>query len=241
MNTPVLLLIPGMSNTPAVWDPTRAHLGEGLEIRVIDVREGADIADMARRGWDALADVPAGRALFLAGFSMGGYVALQMQASAPRPLQGMALVCSSIRGDSSEAHPMRERAIAAATLDYPKYVNSVSQWLLGHATTMDPALLQAIRDDLLAAGAETTVRQQRAVSQRADHRDRLRTLALPLLMVAGECDQLVPLALSQEVAPLVPGARVEIVPGVGHLLPWEAPETLAKLLRNWIEAIHGVA
>lgn len=241
MTTPVLLLIPGMSNTPAVWGPTRAHLGEGLEVRVTDVREGADIAEMARRAWHALTDVASERPLFVAGFSMGGYVALQMQATAPRPLQGLALVCSSARGDSPDSAPMRERAIAAATRDYPKYVNSVSQWLLAHAPGIAPALLQAIREDQLAAGAETTVRQQRAVAQRADHRERLRGLALPLLAVAGEHDQLVPTALSQEVAALVPGARVEIVPGVGHLLPWEAPQALAALLRGWVDATLGAA
>jgi pimeloyl-ACP methyl ester carboxylesterase len=237
MTTPVLLLIPGMSNTPAVWGLTRAHLGEGLEVRVTDVREGADIADMARRAWHALADVAPDRPVFVAGFSMGGYVALQMQATAPRPLQGLALVCSSARGDSPDGAPMRERAIAAAMRDYPKYVNSVSQWLLAHAPGIDQGLLQAIRADQLAAGAETTVRQQRAVSQRADHRERLRGLALPLLAVAGEHDQLVPPPLSQEAAALVPGARVDTVPGVGHLLPWEAPQALAALLRGWVDDV----
>lgn len=237
MTTPVLLLIPGMSNTPAVWGLTRAHLGEGLEVRVTDVREGADIADMARRAWQELADVAPDRPLFVAGFSMGGYVALQMQATAPRPLRGLALVCSSARGDSPDSAPMRERAIAAALRDYPKYVHSVSQWLLAHAPGIAQELLQAIREDQLAAGSETTVRQQRAVAQRADHRERLRGLRLPLLAVAGEHDQLVPPALSQELAALAPGARAEIVPGVGHLLPWEAPQALAALLRGWVHAV----
>jgi pimeloyl-ACP methyl ester carboxylesterase len=235
MNTPVLLLIPGMSNTPAVWGPTRAHLGEGegLEVRVTDVRLASDIAAMARAGWQALADVPAGRPVLLAGFSMGGYVALRMLADAPRQAQGLALVCSSARPDSPDSAPMRERAIAAATRDYGKYVNSVTQWLLAHAPSIDPDLLQAIRADQLAAGADTTIAQQRTVSQRADQRALLRGLRIPLLAVAGERDQLVPPALSQEAAELAPDARLEIVSGVGHLLPWESPERLGPLLRTW--------
>jgi pimeloyl-ACP methyl ester carboxylesterase len=240
MSQPVLLLIPGMSNTPAVWGPTRAHLGEGdgLEVRVIDVRQAADIPAMARAGWRALADLPAERPVLLAGFSMGGYVALQMLAQAPRPVQGLALVCSSARPDSPDSAPMRERAIAAATRDYAKYVNSVTQWLLAHAPDIDPALLQAIRADQLAAGAEATVAQQRAVSLRADQRPLLRGLGIPLLAVAGERDQLVPPALSREAAELAPGARLEIVPGVGHLLPWEAPQGLGTVLRGWALAVH---
>jgi pimeloyl-ACP methyl ester carboxylesterase len=243
MNTPVLLLIPGMSNTPAVWAPTRAHLGEGdgLEVRVTDVRLASDIPAMARAGWQALADVPAGRPVLLAGFSMGGYVALQMLADAPRAAQGLALVCSSARPDSPDSAPMRERAIAAATRDYAKYVNSVTQWLLAHTPSIDPDLLQAIRADQLAAGADTTIAQQRAVSLRADQRGLLRGLRIPLLAVAGERDQLVPPALSQEAAELAPDARLEIVPGVGHLLPWESPQQLGALLRAWSLAAAGRA
>jgi pimeloyl-ACP methyl ester carboxylesterase len=240
MTDPVLLLIPGMSNTPAVWGPARAHLGEGdcLEVRVTDVRAASDIPAMARAGWEALADVPAQRPVLLAGFSMGGYVALQMLADAPRPAQGLALVCSSARPDSPDSAPMRERAIAAASRDYAKYVNSVTQWLLAHDPDVDPALLQAIRADQQAAGAEVTIAQQRAVTQRADQRALLRGLGMPVLAVAGERDQLVPPALSQEVAALAPAGRLEIVPGVGHLLPWEAPQRLGVLLRGWALDIH---
>ena len=136
---------------------------------------------------------------------------------------------------------MRERAIAAATRDYAKYVNSVTQWLLAHTPSIDPDLLQAIRADQLAAGADTTIAQQRAVSLRADQRGLLRGLRIPLLAVAGERDQLVPPALSQEAAELAPDARLEIVPGVGHLLPWESPQQLGALLRAWSLAAAGRA
>jgi pimeloyl-ACP methyl ester carboxylesterase len=232
-----------MSNTPAVWAPTRAHLGEGdgLEVHVTDVRQANDIPAMARAGWQALADVPAERPVLLAGFSMGGYVALQMLADAPRAAHGLALVCSSARPDSPDAAPMRERAIAAATRDYAKYVNSVTHWLLAHTPAIDPGLLQAIRADQLAAGADATVVQQRAVSLRADQRALLRSLRIPLLAVAGERDQLVPPALSQEAAELAPDARLEIVSDVGHLLPWESPQRLGPLLRAWVLTAAGCA
>jgi hypothetical protein len=66
--TPLLLLIPGMNNTPRVWDRTRALLTTGAEVRVTDVRASADIPSMAARAWHELADVDPARPLAIAGF-----------------------------------------------------------------------------------------------------------------------------------------------------------------------------
>ena len=91
---PVLTLIPGMTNTPRVFDRLIAHLGTDIEIRVVDVRGPSDIATMAGRVWRSLVDVGPERKLLLAGFSMGGYVALQMLAMPLRNVEGLALLCS---------------------------------------------------------------------------------------------------------------------------------------------------
>ena len=186
--TPVLMLIPGMTNTPRVWDRVRNHLRTEVEVRVTDVRGPADIPAMATAAWQALADLPPQRPLAIAGFSMGGYVALQMLAQAPRVVQALALVCSSARPDNPAFAPMRERAIAAAQRDWDRYVASVASALASPAAQADEALMAAIRADLHEAGVEATVAQQRAVAQRADQRRLLATLKLRALVIAGELD-----------------------------------------------------
>jgi len=139
--TPVLLLIPGMTNTPRVWDRVRAHLQaevqRGVEVRVTDVRASADIPAMAATAWRELQDVPLERPLAIAGFSMGGYVALQMVVSAPRPVQALALVCTSARPDNPAVAPMRERATAAAQRDWERYITRVI------AGALDPLIAPA--------------------------------------------------------------------------------------------------
>lgn len=235
--TPVLMLIPGMTNTPRVWDRVRAHLRAEVEVRVTDVRGPADIPAMATAAWQVLADLPPERPLAIAGFSMGGYVALQMLAQAPRPVQALALVCSSARPDNPAFAPMRERAIAAAQRDWERYVTSVASALASPATQADAALMEAIRADLRDAGVEATVAQQRAVTLRADHRPRLACLQLRALVIAGALDPLIPPAHSKEAAEAIPGASWYEIAGVGHLLPWERPQALAAAMDEWLKGL----
>jgi pimeloyl-ACP methyl ester carboxylesterase len=232
---PLLLLIPGMNNTPRVWDRVREHLHTEAEVRVTDVRASPDIPAMAERAWQELSDVPSERPLWLAGFSMGGYVALQMIATAARPVQGLAMVCSSARPDDPANAPMRERAIASAQRDWERYINGIAKFLTTPATQSDGALMEAILADLREAGAEATVAQHRAVATRPDHRALLPSLTLRTLVVAGALDPLIPPAQSQELADAIPGARMVRVDEVGHLLPWEQPARLAAEMQAWIE------
>lgn len=57
-------------------------------------------------------------------------------------------------------------------------------------------------------------------------------LAVPLTLVAGTADSTVPASVSREVARLVPGAGLEIVSGLGHLMHEEQPARFADLIAS---------
>ncbi len=240
MTTPTLLLIPGMLNTPAVFDRVLAELralpwpgGTAPRCHVADVREPPSIAAMAEAAWAVVAaEVPPEAPLVLAGYSMGGYVALQMLATAPRPVQGLGLLATSARADTPEGTALRERAIAAIERDFERYVGTLSSFMLTPAAIDDRALLAAVRADMQAAGAAAAVRQQRAAAARPDRRDFVRSLSLPVQVLGAADDKVTPPTLSQELAELVPGAELELVEGCGHLLPFEQPARVAASLQR---------
>ena len=64
-------------------------------------------------------------------------------------------------------------------------------------------------------------------------------LPMPALVVCGEADRLTPPDRSREMAALLPHARLEIVPGAGHLLTMEAPARVNALLLDWLEQIRS--
>lgn len=55
-------------------------------------------------------------------------------------------------------------------------------------------------------------------------------LKVPLLLIHGDGDTAIPLAKAREAAMLVPGARLEVLSGLGHLAHEEAPERVAEMI-----------
>jgi len=60
---------------------------------------------------------------------------------------------------------------------------------------------------------------------------RLPNLTMPTLVIHGTEDEMLPVQNGQLIASLIPGARLEIMEGVGHLFFWERPERSAELVR----------
>ena len=236
---PVLLLIPGMLNTPAIWAKVAAELAAEADIRIADVRSQTSIADMARDAWALVADVPPEQPLVVCGFSMGGYVAIELIAS-QRHLTGtsghfvsqLALLGTSARPETPDGRVLREKTIAAMERNFAKVVESLLPFNLHPDSLGNAALLDVTRQILLDTGAETAIRQMRAVVERADHRDFLRTLQLPTLVMCGRADRVTPPDLSEELAAIIPGAQLEWIEGAGHMTLLEQPARVAALLRS---------
>ncbi len=233
---PVLLLVPGMLNDERVWAEVAQALADVAQVRVARVTTQATIPAMAQDAWALLADLPPEAPVVLVGFSMGGYVAIEMLARPQRRLRAAALVATSARPESPQGQAMREKSIAALQGDFARTVQGIAQWG-SHEPT--PALLQALTQMMLDVGAETAVRQTRAIMARGDHREALARLDLPVHVLCGAADRITPPALSQELAALIPHARFHEIEKAGHMLPLEQPQPVAALLRPLCELPQG--
>jgi pimeloyl-ACP methyl ester carboxylesterase len=65
-----------------------------------------------------------------------------------------------------------------------------------------------------------------------DTRDRLGDITCPTLVIVGELDEETPPGYARFLADRIPDARLEVIAGVGHLTPSEAPDAFARLLRR---------
>ena len=240
----MLLLIPGLLNTPAVFDRLRAQLEPAVDLRIATVHTQASLAAMSADAWAQLSDVPATRPVVIGGFSMGGYVAWQMLADgtkAPRAVQGLALINTSARADTPEGLVNRDKAIAAMASDFGKFVDGLCRFALTPAGHADAALLAEVKAIMHSVGPVAATAQTRALMQRPDRRPGLPTLRLACQVVGGADDAITLPAWSQEMADLIPGARLTLLPGMGHMLPLERPAELAAALHDLLQRVQAAA
>ena len=90
-----------------------------------------------------------------------------------------------------------------------------------------------------AIGVEGFVRQQQAIIDRPDQSDRLSTIRVPVTVVAGEVDAIIPPERAREMAAAIPGARLEMLPATGHMVTMERPDRTSEILGSLAEAAAG--
>lgn len=232
MRPATLLLLPGLACDAEVWRGLLPALASRLPVQVCDVHTREDsLPAMADR---LLAEHPG--PLLLAGVSMGGMVAMQAALRAPERLRGLALLGTSARADTPQMIRLRSQAIELFAHGRTEEVLQANVMLALHpAHQRSAALVDAYLAMLRRAGDAQLIRQNRAVMAREDLRPRLPALRCPTLVACGEADLLTPHDHAQEIAAAIPGARLELVPGAGHMLTMEEPARLAALLGRWVQ------
>jgi proline iminopeptidase len=80
-------------------------------------------------------------------------------------------------------------------------------------------------------------RQMQAVAADGSRVERLERVAVPTLVIHGRDDPLIPLAAGEHTARLVPGAKLAVVPGMGHNIPDALGGTIARLVANFVASI----
>ena len=85
-------------------------------------------------------------------------------------------------------------------------------------------------------GPESFLNQNAALATRSDNRSVLSTIAVPTLVLCGSEERVCPVSIHEEIAASIPGARLVVVPGAGHLSTIDQPELVTHAMRRWLTA-----
>ncbi len=223
-----LVLVPGLSCDRHVWQAQIAGLADIADVTVGDTLHDDSIPLMASRVLDA-----APERFAIAGFSMGGYVAMEIWRRAPERVMRLALVDTNARADTEEQAALRRAAIATARSRGFEHVlrGSLRQLV---APDCPEALFEEVVQMALRVGFGSYMDQQAAIIDRADSLETLGTVTVPAMIMVGEADALTPPRLAEEMVRALPGAVYEVIADAGHMAPMEQPETVNAAFRRWL-------
>lgn len=238
LSLPTVVLLPGLASDATVWREQLPALASRSCVHVSDVHFRHDSIDAMAAA--LLAELPG--PLVLVGTSMGGMVALAAQRQAPARVQGLALLGTTARPDTPELIRLRTDAIGYFEQGRVDEVLQANLLFAFHPNSLRRReLVDGYLGFVRRAGAAQLIRQNRAVMARIDSRPLLPAVRCPALVLCGEADRLTPPEHAQELAAGIPGARLEMVPGAGHMLTMEQPARVNALLLAWLQALQAPA
>jgi 2-succinyl-6-hydroxy-2,4-cyclohexadiene-1-carboxylate synthase len=224
-----VVLVPGFTQDPRSWDAVLA--ASELAGHAIAVPYGLDFTATA----SALGDA-GGRATYI-GYSMGGRLCLQLALDRPEVVERLVLVSASPGIADSDARAARRDSDETLAKDVERDgVDAfLERWLAQPMFATVPRARAGLADRKRANTVETLTHQLRALGQGAqpDNWPRLRTLRMPVLLLAGALDAKY-VDIAQRVAAEVPDALVEVIADAGHACHLERPERVAHAVTSWL-------
>ncbi|HUR95207.1 MAG TPA: alpha/beta fold hydrolase [Gemmatimonadales bacterium] len=238
---PAVLFVHGYPMNRSVW---RAQLDdlEGFRRIAVDLR-GMGQSDAPDLGYGmgtyaadlaALLDTLGVDDVVLCGISMGGYVLFEFLRQWRHRVRAVILVDTRAEADGAEARRARDAAAAMARESGAAAIADamLPKLLAAETSRLAPEIVEHVRSMITATPVPGIVGALAAMRDRHDSTGLLPTLAgLPTLVIVGEEDALTPPDGARRLAAGIPGARLVVVPGAGHVPPLERPtETTAAIL-----------
>ena len=170
------------------------------------------------------------------GLSMGGYIVFELLRQVPKRLRGAILCNTKAPADTPEARRGRDALAVKAGREGASGVGAeLLPKLLARVTReRRPDVVREVTAMIARQPVPGIVGALRALRDRPDSTELLGRIDVPVLVVAGEDDQITPAAEMQQMASAIPGAEFVRIRDAGHLTPLEQPEACSSVINNFI-------
>ncbi len=161
-----------------------------------------------------------------AGCSMGGYVLFEFWRTYPDTMSGMILCDTRAEADTEETKANRMKSIEDVREKGigPLAETMIPKLLSSETVSSREELVSEVREIILSNTTEGVANALAAMAERPDSTDTLNIIDIPTLLIAGKEDIITPPEVAENMQTKMKNARVEIIPGAGHLSPIERPE-----------------
>jgi 3-oxoadipate enol-lactonase len=208
----------------------KSGVGEGpatMEKHAVDIARVLDCEEI-------------GRAPFV-GVSIGGYVLFEFWRKFVDRVEALTLCNTKSQADAPEARAGRlMSATEVMERGTESFFQSMLPKLLGKTTYATRAdLVEGALGMMRKMSTEDVALVQRGMAERRDSVETLKTINVPTLVVTGDEDILTGVAEAEVMRRNIPDCQMKVIAKAGHYSPWEQPEEVGKLLRQFLDAARG--
>lgn len=243
---PVVLLHPFPADHE-LWHPAAQLLVSRYRVILPDLRGhgesgvGEGPATMAKHAADVarvLDEEDIGRAPFI-GISIGGYILFEFWRRFRGRVAGLGLCNTKAPADTAESRAGRlQSANDVMERGTEPFFESLVPKLMGETTRKTrPDLVAGALRLMHKMSAEDIAMVQRGMAERPDSVPTLKTINVPTLLVTGDEDTVTGLAEAELMRANIAGSQLKVIAKAGHYSPWEQPQEVGKIIRQFLDAV----
>ena len=246
---PPLLMIQGLGTDSRGWALQRLALGRKFRCYTLDNR-GTGRSDrpdgrysLEQMALDALAvlDAEGVERAHVIGASMGGVIAQIIGVLHPDRTRSLVLACTACRHHPWRRELLQEWADAVDEGGMAALGDEALEWLVGPRLRKRFGIwMNLIARIVLQQPPEPFIAQVGAILDATeDLRFELKTIRVPTLVITGSQDSLTPVGDAEELAELIPHARLEVLGGAAHGLMVEAPNAFNDAVLRFLVEVDA--
>ncbi len=241
-----LVFLHGFPFNGSSWDAETQHFSREHNVLAPDLRghrggpdsPGPWFVEHFVEDLKSLLDQKGYAKMVLCGLSMGGYVALHFAQKYPERLAGLILCDTRADPDSNEAKDKRFATLQKIQADgLAAFAEDFSRSVLAESSLQAKPDLQKKVAAMITGNKQSSVAMVLGtLASRRDSTPYLAAIRVPTLVLVGDQDKITPVEVNQVLAKAIPGARLEVIPGAGHLSNLEQPELFQKKVEEFLRA-----
>lgn len=246
----VLVLLHGYLESLEIWEDFAKLLSPHYRILAIDI-PGHGISEVKSEvhTMEFVADVLRGvldlkqiSRCFVAGHSMGGYVAEAFAAKYPERLQGLILFHSSPYADNDSKKEDRRREIEMIRHDKKELIAQLfaPKGFAPHNRDRLKSRIEQLQELISLTDDDGIIALLNGMSERKDMNDMMRQLKAPQLFIFGKYDEFIPMERAETLIQAHPQAEIAWLENSGHMGFLEEPDASAEIIRSFINRHGGV-
>jgi 3-oxoadipate enol-lactonase len=238
-----IVLLAGFALSKSMWDEQTAALSQTHRIVRPDLRgmgksstpDGPYLMETLAADVASVLDACGIERATIVGHSLGGYVSLAFARMFSERVTRLALACSRIDADTPEI--ARWRYELAGRIEESGSMQPVVDAYLyklvaPETAANDPALIERLREMLMQTPPAGAAEMLRGMAERVASDDIAGDLEMPVLVIGGAFDALIPSVKTDEAAAAFPHAELVICEGSGHMPMLERPGCVTDALRD---------